>query len=91
MAIEVTELPGGRLTTKHVTIRRASNPAELREYAAEYAALADHVEGITPTDPEQVAAIEEVVVAASTPEPAPDARSTAARLYHGGLRKVDGA
>lgn len=88
MVVEVTELPGGRLTTKRVTIKRASDPAELRAYAAEYTALADHIEGITPTDPEQVAAIEEVVVAASTPEPATDSRSAAARLYYGGLRKV---
>ena len=89
MAIEVTELPGGRLTTKRVTIKKASDPAELRAFAAEYEALADHIEGVEPADPVQVAAIEEVVVAAAEP-PAETPRQAAVRLFHGGLRKVQG-
>lgn len=85
---EIRELPGGKLTTKHFTITRASSPTELREMAAEATALADHLEGITPGDPAQVQAIADVVQAASVPEPATDALVAAERLYQGGLRKA---
>ena len=82
---DIVELPGNRLSTKRVTVKKASDPAELRAFGDDYHALADYLEGVQPVDPAQVAAIEEVVVAAADP-PAETPRQAAVRLFHGGLR-----
>lgn len=90
MSVEVVELPGGRLSTRRVTVRVASlTPAELDEYAAEYAALADWMRANLPVSDAIVDEVEAVVVAANTPSPAEDSRTAAERLARGGLRRVD--
>lgn len=89
MSVEVSVLPGGRLGTAHVTVSRTSSPTELDLISAEYAAIAAHIRATTPADPAEVDAIEAVVVAASTPEPAADARTAAERFYQGGLRRIE--
>lgn len=90
--VEIRELPGGRVGTKHFTFRREQvTEAELREMAAEASALADFFAGDAAVDPVEVDKVAEVLVSASTPEPAESPRGQAERLVRGGLRKVDDA